>query len=273
MSNDYRREIVLIQDKNHKVVKSWWKYVDEEPKYQIYKIETHLGMNMADTILPALNLEEIDFASEIFDKILQVEKVKEKLDPISTTRQQKIDNNDKDEKILLESWDYKVTKRYPYGDTSPEFQIYEIEKQLDMDIADTFLSALDIKKITFTHKLFKKLLEIEKDSHKYIDKKRKMEKFNKMLCEGDLIRLLNERNIKVRNTYIQLNISRTNNIYKEVDMAACNEKEIIIFDIKTYLNQETLEDFLHKLKDFKQSFNFYAEGKNRLWRSGLFGSS
>jgi Holliday junction resolvase len=70
------------------------------------------------------------------------------------------------------------------------------------------------------------------------------------LVEGDLIRLLNERGIKVQRT-----LTNVDGVYQgknfEFDIIAINGETIVIVEVKTTLRPNDVKKFVAKLKDAK----------------------
>jgi len=85
-------------------------------------------------------------------------------------------------------------------------------------------------------------------------------KLMEKLVEGDLIKLLNERGIKVNYTH-----SRTKGIYNgkkfEFDIIAENGEEIVVVEVKTTLRASDVKEFTNKLKIFKEILPKYANNK------------
>ncbi len=114
----------------------------------------------------------------------------------------------------------------------------------------------------------KRFLETDK-KFQHTDKKlRKLEdiftsqwgKLMEKLVEGDLIKLLNERGIKVNYTH-----SRTKGIFNgkkfEFDIIAENGEEIVVVEVKTTLRSSDVKEFTNKLKIFKEILPKYANNK------------
>ncbi len=85
-------------------------------------------------------------------------------------------------------------------------------------------------------------------------------KLMEALVKGDLITLLNEKNIKV--TEISKEHSKTiNNEHYEVDIIATNGEEIVVVEVKTTLRLKDVDHFVNKLKIFKKIFPLYTDKK------------
>jgi len=114
----------------------------------------------------------------------------------------------------------------------------------------------------------KKFQETDKKFQETDKKLRKLEdlftsqwgKLMEKLVEGDLIKLLNERGIKVNYTH-----SRTKGIYNnkkfEFDILAENGEEIVVVEVKTTLRPSDVKEFVNKLKIFKEIMPKYANNK------------
>jgi len=80
------------------------------------------------------------------------------------------------------------------------------------------------------------------------------------LVEGDLIRILNERNIHVDLVY-----TRVKGIHEgkqfEFDIIAENGDEIVVVEVKTTLKPEDVEDFILDLEAFKLMRPKYKDNK------------
>jgi len=75
-------------------------------------------------------------------------------------------------------------------------------------------------------------------------------KFVESLVEGDLVRLLNEKQIPVSRTYQQVS-GRKNEINYEFDIIAANGDEIVVVEVKTTLKSDGIRHFLSKLHHIK----------------------
>ena len=114
----------------------------------------------------------------------------------------------------------------------------------------------------------KKFQETDKKFQETDKKLRKLEdlftsqwgKLMEKLVEGDLIKLLNERGIKVNYTH-----SRTKGIYNgkkfEFDIIAENGEEIVVVEVKTTLRSSDVKEFINKLKIFKEILPKYVNNK------------
>ena len=78
------------------------------------------------------------------------------------------------------------------------------------------------------------------------------------LVEGDLIKLLNEKGIKVESAIQRRKGSRDGNSF-EFDIIAVNETEIVIVEVKTTLRPNDVKNFLRKLKLSKEFMPEYKE--------------
>ena len=69
------------------------------------------------------------------------------------------------------------------------------------------------------------------------------------LVRGDLVALLNERDIEVERT-VQRVESRRGGRHFEVDLLAVNGREVVVVEVKTTLRSEGVTKFLSKLSEF-----------------------
>ncbi|GIV29403.1 MAG: hypothetical protein KatS3mg028_0469 [Bacteroidia bacterium] len=80
------------------------------------------------------------------------------------------------------------------------------------------------------------------------------------MVEGELVRILRERNIDVRSV-----LSRTYSIFEgkeyEFDLVAKNGNEIVVVEVKTHLSQKDIDHFIDKLKKFPLIFPEYKNRK------------
>ena len=160
------------------------------------------------------------------------------------------------EQIILEDGDYKVVKNWcKYSDDSPQYQIYKIEKQLGMNIANTFLPNLDIEEIALAHEIFGKLLGIKDlvDELKY----KKWESFRKKIVEDDLARPLSDRNIQVTRIHTRMPLKLPDE--RGINLAAMSEMEVVAAEVEMTLTLEKLKKNLHNLKRFKEFFPEYKD--------------
>ena len=74
-------------------------------------------------------------------------------------------------------------------------------------------------------------------------------KLMETLVEGDLLKLLKQKNIQVVDTTMNMK-----GCYKdqnwEIDMLASNGEEIVLVEVKTTLNLQNVKDFIYKLNQF-----------------------
>ena len=71
------------------------------------------------------------------------------------------------------------------------------------------------------------------------------------LVEGDLVALLQARNIEVRSTYPRVS-GRRNGEHYEFDILAVNGREVVVVEVKTTLRSEDVTHFLEKLARFTE---------------------
>ena len=85
-------------------------------------------------------------------------------------------------------------------------------------------------------------------------------KLMETLVEGDLLKLLKQKNIRVDDTTMNMK-----GCYKEenweIDMLASNGEEIVLVEVKTTLNLQDVKDFVDKLKKFTTWKPIYKEKK------------
>ena len=74
-------------------------------------------------------------------------------------------------------------------------------------------------------------------------------KLMESLVEGDLIRLLNEKNIEVESTLTNMKGEHKGKNW-ELDIIAINGKELVLVEVKTTLKVRDIERFKEKLKIF-----------------------
>ena len=75
------------------------------------------------------------------------------------------------------------------------------------------------------------------------------------LVEGDLIKLLKEKNIKVERTHQNIKGKF------EIDILAVNGEEIVVVEVKTTLRLKDVNYFIEKLEKFKTAFPEYKNKK------------
>ena len=85
-------------------------------------------------------------------------------------------------------------------------------------------------------------------------------KLMETLVEGDLLKLLKQKNIRVDDTTMNMK-----GCYKdenwEVDILASNGEEIVLVEVKTTLNLQNVKDFIYKLNKFTTWKPKYKEDK------------
>ena len=85
-------------------------------------------------------------------------------------------------------------------------------------------------------------------------------KLMETLVEGDLLKLMKQKNIRVDDTTMNMK-----GCYKdqnwEIDMLASNGEEIVLVAVKTTLNLQNVKDFIYKLKKFTTWKPIYKEKK------------
>jgi len=80
------------------------------------------------------------------------------------------------------------------------------------------------------------------------------------LVEGDIVKLLNERGIKVERTIQRVKGNRDGENF-EFDIVAVNGSEIVIVEVKTTLRVDDVNDFHEKLWKAKKSMPEYSDKK------------
>ncbi|MBI4646727.1 MAG: YraN family protein [Bacteroidia bacterium] len=80
------------------------------------------------------------------------------------------------------------------------------------------------------------------------------------LIEGDLVNLLNKRNIQVLRTFTNCKF-RYDNQNGEIDIIAANGEEVVVVEVKTTLRPDDINDFLQNLQIFKKAFPEYKNIK------------
>ena len=79
------------------------------------------------------------------------------------------------------------------------------------------------------------------------------------LVEGDLLRILNETGIAVKNTYMNVKSDLGEDQY-EYDIVAGNGEETVVVEVKTTLRVQHIKYFLEDLRKFSSRLSVY-EGK------------
>ncbi|MBN3034979.1 MAG: hypothetical protein JW861_05290 [Bacteroidales bacterium] len=78
------------------------------------------------------------------------------------------------------------------------------------------------------------------------------------LVDGDLVRLLNKKDIPVERT-VQRSKGNRAGINFEFDLIAINRKEIVIVEVKTILRPDDVSEFLERLLNAKEYMPEYAD--------------
>ncbi len=85
-------------------------------------------------------------------------------------------------------------------------------------------------------------------------------KLMESLVKGDLVNLLNEKNIEVKTL-----ARETETVFKgepyQFDIIAINGQEVVVVEVKTTLRLQNVKDFIDKLGFFKKVFPYYADKK------------
>ncbi|MDQ1265754.1 MAG: hypothetical protein QG635_906 [Bacteroidota bacterium] len=82
-------------------------------------------------------------------------------------------------------------------------------------------------------------------------------KFVESLVEGELIKLLDKRKIKVHRTSMREKVIYDDRQF-EIDIIAKNGKEIVAVEVKTTLNVSKVKEFLYVLRHFREAFPEYS---------------
>ena len=85
-------------------------------------------------------------------------------------------------------------------------------------------------------------------------------KLMETLVEGDLLKLLKEKNIRVNDTTMNMKGHHKEEDW-EVDILASNGEEIVIAEVKTTLNLQYVKDFIYKLNRFTTWKPIYKDKK------------
>ncbi|MBM2817174.1 MAG: hypothetical protein HW421_3936 [Ignavibacteria bacterium] len=153
-------------------------------------------------------------------------------------------------------------------------------KETDRQFQETKLMLLDTdKKFQETDKKFQemekailntdiKFQETDKILLESDKKSKKLEhlftsqwgKLIESLVEGDLIRLLNEKGIAVRETYPRVKTYYNDRQY-EFDIIAANGDEVVVVEVKTTLRPDDIVEFLEELSEFKQVLPRFAPNR------------
>jgi len=83
-------------------------------------------------------------------------------------------------------------------------------------------------------------------------------KLMESLVEGDLVRLLKDRKIEVRDLSENRRRNCDNKDY-EFDLIAIDGQEMVVVEVKTTLRLADVKDFISKLGDFRTIFREYAD--------------
>ena len=81
--------------------------------------------------------------------------------------------------------------------------------------------------------------------------------FLENLLEGDLVKLLNDQNIKVEEVFPRLVVKKSGMITGEYDLVAVNGEEVVVVEVKTTLEKDHVGHFLKKLAAFKDRVSAY----------------
>ena len=85
-------------------------------------------------------------------------------------------------------------------------------------------------------------------------------KLMESLVEGDLVKMLKERGIDVRQTSRNLKNEGGERNW-EFDLLAVNGDEVVVVEVKTTLKVKDVDHFLNKLGDFKELVPYHKDKK------------
>ena len=85
--------------------------------------------------------------------------------------------------------------------------------------------------------------------------------FLENLLEGDLVKLLDGRGIRVERTFPRVKVKMSGRILAEHDLLAVNGKEVVVVEVKTTLEKDAVGRFIEKLKKFR---NHFPEHKDKI---------
>ena len=85
-------------------------------------------------------------------------------------------------------------------------------------------------------------------------------KLMESLVEGDLVKMLKERGIDVRQTSRNLKNEGGERNW-EFDLLAVNGDEVVVVEVKTMLKVKDVDHFLNKLGDFKELVSYHKDKK------------
>ena len=83
--------------------------------------------------------------------------------------------------------------------------------------------------------------------------------FLENLIEDDLVKLLNEQNIKVEEVFPRLVVKKSGVVTGEYDLVAVNGEEVVVVEVKTTLEKDDVGQFLKKLATFKGCVSAYKD--------------
>ena len=83
--------------------------------------------------------------------------------------------------------------------------------------------------------------------------------FLENLLEDDLVKLLNDRGIKVEEVFPRLVVKKSGLVTGEYDLVAVNGEEVVVVEVKTTLEKDDVGRFLKKLAAFKSRVSTYKD--------------
>ena len=83
--------------------------------------------------------------------------------------------------------------------------------------------------------------------------------FLENLLEDDLVKLLNEQNIKVEEVFPRLVVKKSGVVTGEYDLVAVNGEEVVVIEVKTTLGKDHVGHFLKNLAAFKNRVSAYKD--------------
>ncbi len=116
-----------------------------------------------------------------------------------------------------------------------------------------------------TNKKIQKLSDSQKETDKQLKKTENLfttqwGRLVESLVEGDLVPILNQKGIKISNTFTNVKQRGRGDDF-EYDIIAANGEEIVVVEVKTTLRADSVKDFLGNLKKFTSRMPHY---KNKI---------
>ena len=158
-----------------------------------------------------------------------------------------------------------MSKNNVSSQTTPE-EILNILKEVSKSQKELTESQEETdRQMKETDRKIKELTESQKETDKHLKKVENIfngqwGKLVESLVEGDIVKLLNQRNIKVESLSNIRSSSSKEGKHYEFDIIAINGEEVVVTEVKTTLKVRDVDHFIDKLKDFKK---VYKDHKNR----------